>query len=51
MEICELLECLTSELCSDFKCSLDGLPFPDEEFDFVRISFIGLGVPEDEVSS
>lgn len=27
---------------------LDGLPFEDEEFDMVRIMFIGLGVPEDE---
>ncbi|KAJ7707607.1 hypothetical protein B0H17DRAFT_1033226 [Mycena rosella] len=27
---------------------LDGLPFPSEHFDFVHISGIGLGVPEDE---
>ncbi|KAL0954511.1 hypothetical protein HGRIS_003478 [Hohenbuehelia grisea] len=27
---------------------LDGLPFPTDHFDFVRISGIGLGVPEDE---
>ncbi|KAJ7773356.1 hypothetical protein B0H16DRAFT_1512087 [Mycena metata] len=27
---------------------LDGLPFPSEQFDFVHISGIGLGVPEDE---
>ncbi|GAW10209.1 S-adenosyl-L-methionine-dependent methyltransferase [Lentinula edodes] len=27
---------------------LDGLPFPDDCFDFVRISRLGLGVPEDE---
>jgi len=28
---------------------LDGLPFPSSQFDFVRIAYIGLGVPEDEV--
>ncbi|KAH6909134.1 hypothetical protein BKA70DRAFT_226473 [Coprinopsis sp. MPI-PUGE-AT-0042] len=27
---------------------LDGLPFDDSHFDFVRMSYIGLGVPEDE---
>ncbi|KAF8896458.1 hypothetical protein BD779DRAFT_586901 [Infundibulicybe gibba] len=27
---------------------LDGLPFPPDTFDFVRIAGIGLGVPEDE---
>ncbi|KAJ7761879.1 hypothetical protein DFH07DRAFT_814409 [Mycena maculata] len=27
---------------------LDGLPFPSDHFDFVHISGIGLGVPEDE---
>ncbi|KAJ4500792.1 hypothetical protein C8R41DRAFT_750641 [Lentinula lateritia] len=27
---------------------LDGLPFPDDCFEFVRISRLGLGVPEDE---
>ncbi|KAF9052510.1 hypothetical protein BDZ89DRAFT_1005460 [Hymenopellis radicata] len=27
---------------------LDGLPFPPDHFDFVRIARIGLGVPEDE---
>ncbi|EAU85630.2 hypothetical protein CC1G_06343 [Coprinopsis cinerea okayama7 len=27
---------------------LDGLPFPESQFDFVRIAYIGLGVPEDE---
>lgn len=31
--------------------SLDGLPFPPASFDFVRIANIGLGVPEDEVST
>lgn len=31
--------------------SLDGLPFPPDHFDFVRIARIGLGVPEDEVRS
>ncbi|KAF7336691.1 Methyltransf-25 domain-containing protein [Mycena venus] len=30
---------------------LDGLPFPSEYFDFVHISGIGLGVPEDEWQS
>ena len=30
--------------------SLEELPFPDAEFDFVRIRNIGLGIPEDEVS-
>ncbi|KAJ6531899.1 hypothetical protein B0H19DRAFT_1189137 [Mycena capillaripes] len=30
---------------------LDGLPFPSDYFDFVHISNIGLGVPEDEVCS
>lgn len=30
-------------------CSLEKLPFDDEEFDYVRMSRIGLGVPEDEV--
>lgn len=29
---------------------LEGLPFPPNHFDFVRIVGIGLGVPEDEVS-
>jgi hypothetical protein len=29
--------------------SLDGLSFPSNHFDFVRIVGIGLGVPEDEV--
>lgn len=27
---------------------LDGLPFPPDHFDFVRVARIGLGVPEDE---
>ncbi|THV00856.1 hypothetical protein K435DRAFT_854375 [Dendrothele bispora CBS 962.96] len=27
---------------------LDGLPFPNEEFDFVHIKRIGMGVPEDK---
>jgi len=27
---------------------LDGLPFPNSDFDFVRIQNVGLGVPEDE---
>ncbi|TRM64367.1 hypothetical protein BD626DRAFT_400540 [Schizophyllum amplum] len=27
---------------------LDGLPFPPDHFDFVRIAGLGLGVPEDE---
>ncbi|KAF6759940.1 hypothetical protein DFP72DRAFT_884720 [Ephemerocybe angulata] len=27
---------------------LEGLPFPSSQFDFVRIAYIGLGVPEDE---
>lgn len=31
--------------------SLEGLPFPPQVFDYVRIAGIGLGVPEDEVSS
>jgi len=30
---------------------LDGLPFPPDHFDFVHISGIGLGVPEDEWQS
>ncbi|KAJ6521313.1 hypothetical protein B0H19DRAFT_1204046 [Mycena capillaripes] len=30
---------------------LDGLPFPSDYFDFVHISNIGLGVPEDEWQS
>lgn len=29
--------------------SFDGLPFLPEHFDFVHISWIGLGVPENEV--
>jgi len=30
---------------------LDGLPFASNYFDFVRMNGMGLGVPEDEVSS
>jgi len=30
---------------------LDGLPFPRDHFDFVRVAGIGLGVPEDEWQS
>ncbi|KAK7033191.1 Methyltransf-25 domain-containing protein [Favolaschia claudopus] len=30
---------------------LDGLPFPSDHFDFVHVSGIGLGVPEDEWQS
>ena len=30
---------------------LDGLPFPPDYFDFVRIAGLGLAVPEDEVSA
>ena len=37
---------LTSSDCS---CRLERLPFDSDTFDFVRISGIGLGVPEDEV--
>jgi len=29
--------------------SFDGLPFLPDHFDFVHISWIGLGVPENEV--
>lgn len=32
------------------KSSLDGLPFQDEEFDFVHVKRISRGVPEDKVS-
>ena len=35
---------------TDVPISLDGLPFPPDHFDLVRIARIGLGVPEDEVS-
>lgn len=28
--------------------SLDGLPFPPQYFDFVRVSGLGLAIPEDE---
>jgi len=31
-------------------CSLEGLPFPNEEFDFVYLKRIALGVPEDKVA-
>ncbi|KAJ7158655.1 hypothetical protein C8R46DRAFT_396374 [Mycena filopes] len=43
---------LANELASRLRWQhgnlLDGLPFPSEHFDFVHISGIGLGVPEDE---
>lgn len=29
--------------------SLEGLPFSTNRFDFVRVSGVGLGIPEDEV--
>lgn len=32
----------------NYSLSLDGLPFPSESFDFVRISELGLAIPEDE---
>ena len=31
------------------RISLERLPFDDEEFDFIVVHSIGLGVPEDEV--
>lgn len=39
------LQCLAQLLL----LSLDGLPFPPNHFDLVRIVGIGMGVPEDEV--
>lgn len=43
-------------LCSHFACvnplaSLNALPFAPNVFDFVRIRYIGLAVPEDKVQS
>jgi ubiquinone/menaquinone biosynthesis C-methylase UbiE len=28
------------------RCSLDGLPFESDSFDFVHLRFVGLGIPE-----
>ena len=39
-----------ARLTSDCPGRLERLPFDSETFDFVRISCIGLGVPEDEVN-
>ena len=49
MEIC-LSSSLTWNVCGLIPAhSFDGLPFLPEHFDFVHISWIGLGVPENEV--
>ena len=46
----DVLFCLSVPLLfTDVVCSLDGLPFDDDEFDLVRMARIGQGVPEDEV--
>lgn len=50
MEICEIHPCFYPSYQSDLPHlkSLDGLPFPSNHFDFVRIANLGLAIPEDE---
>ena len=50
MEICEHIKKMSARsILMNHSNSLEPLPFPDGEFDLIRLQKIGLGVPEDEV--